>query len=868
METHLRFVYGILSVLIFELVTCPAMGQGLIKKHLSPSDYKLWSTLTADKISDSGTWISYYLKYESHLDTLFIKNVVSNKEYAFPKGSNTKFGAEKIFGYIDIRKNLNIQDLHTGQLFSIPNVLSYEFAADNRFIVSLEKKDTEASSLCIRTAEGKLIHSIENVTEYKINNLRNKLLYVTSTGQASNIGQVNFNTKISFVTILSGLPPKLQSLTWSQDEKSFAFYGLDDQWQLFYYQFNTNNINNIKILPKSDFSMHEIAPDNGMRLKISSDNDAVFFSYKNSQIPSMEQPVVEIWNADDKLLYPQNNAAENTNQSYLAMWNPNTGKTIPVSNKQYGWTTLTGDQKYAIIADPLEYEPQYKDFADTDYYLMNLSTGKKEVLIENVSMHPSFIGTSPDGTYINYYKNKSWWIYDIKVKTHTNITSDLATEFDNSTVDPDPELYGFKGWAPDGKSVLIYDQFDIWQITVDGRKRVRLTTGKEQNIRFRFADESKPHKAAFNYSGTQNGTYDLNKKNVLSAENRLNGDAGYYILDRKKLSPLALKKGKINSILKASNKDTYLFIYQSFENAPSILIKAFNRSSVRTVVQSNKQQQNFYWGSSEMIHYAAPDNTLLNGALYYPANYNTSLKYPMIVYIYSRPSFKIHDYVNPTDHNGIGFNITTFTAAGYFVLLADIAYEKGNPGISAVNCVTSAVKNVTTKGLIDPDKIGLLGHSFGAYESNFIITQSSLFAAAVSGAGVSDIIRTYFSISGENQKPEIWRYENQQYRMRASLYEDQSAYLKNSPILHAKQINTPLLTWTGKNDENVKAEQSTAFYLSLRRLKKKHIMLQYPNQGHILSSAAAQEDLSRKTIEWFDYYLKKSSSPKWIIKSN
>lgn len=101
--------------------------------------------------------------------------------------------------------------------------------------------------------------------------------------------------------------------------------------------------------------------------------------------------------------------------------------------------------------------------------------------------------------------------------------------------------------------------------------------------------------------------------------------------------------------------------------------------------------------------------------------------------------------------------------------------------------------------------------------------------------------------------------------MKASLYEDQSAYLKNSPILHTQNINTPLLTWTGKNDENVKTEQSIAYYLALRRLGKKHIMLQYPDEAHILSSAAAQKDLSRKIIEWFDYYLKKSSPPKWII---
>lgn len=163
---------------------------------------------------------------------------------------------------------------------------------------------------------------------------------------------------------------------------------------------------------------------------------------------------------------------------------------------------------------------------------------------------------------------------------------------------------------------------------------------------------------------------------------------------------------------------------------------------------------------------------------------------------------------------------------------------------------------------------GLLGHSFGGYETNFILTQSNLFAAAISGSGVSDMIHEYFTINSDHLKPEIWRFENQQFRMNRSFYQDKDSYLRNSPILNAEKINTPLLTWTGKNDQTVKPEQTMAFFVALRRLQKTHIMLQYPNEQHSLSSDIAQEDLSRKTIEWFDYYLKKEKPADWILKAH
>ncbi|UUF13135.1 MULTISPECIES: alpha/beta hydrolase family protein [Flavobacterium] len=159
---------------------------------------------------------------------------------------------------------------------------------------------------------------------------------------------------------------------------------------------------------------------------------------------------------------------------------------------------------------------------------------------------------------------------------------------------------------------------------------------------------------------------------------------------------------------------------------------------------------------------------------------------------------------------------------------------------------------------------GLIGHSFGGYETDFIITQTSLFAAAVAGSAITDLTSFYLSIGTASGKPDIWRLESQQWRMGKSLYEDRAGYNRNSPIEHVKNITTPLFSWTGGSDKEVHPEQSIEFYVAMRRLKKQHIMAVYPEEGHTVNNPANQKDLSIRLHQWFDYYLKDEAPAAWI----
>ncbi|WP_100841281.1 S9 family peptidase [Flavobacterium sp. 5] len=102
--------------------------------------------------------------------------------------------------------------------------------------------------------------------------------------------------------------------------------------------------------------------------------------------------------------------------------------------------------------------------------------------------------------------------------------------------------------------------------------------------------------------------------------------------------------------------------------------------------------------------------------------------------------------------------------------------------------------------------------------------------------------------------------------MGKSLYADKEGYLRNSPILHAENIKTPLLLWSGKKDRIVPIHKSEAFYLALQRLRLQNIFLAYPDEGHSISNTENQVDLTNRVQQWFDYFLKDKTDEEWISK--
>ena len=95
-------------------------------------------------------------------------------------------------------------------------------------------------------------------------------------------------------------------------------------------------------------------------------------------------------------------------------------------------------------------------------------------------------------------------------------------------------------------------------------------------------------------------------------------------------------------------------------------------------------------------------------------------------------------------------------------------------------------------------------------------------------------------------------------------FSSQADFDRNSPLAFIENLQTPLLMWSGKEDTQVDPFQTTAYYMALRRLNKKNIMLLYPKESHTLLNPVNQKDLTIRVLQWFDYYLKDEKTPYWI----
>jgi dipeptidyl aminopeptidase/acylaminoacyl peptidase len=236
--------------------------------------------------------------------------------------------------------------------------------------------------------------------------------------------------------------------------------------------------------------------------------------------------------------------------------------------------------------------------------------------------------------------------------------------------------------------------------------------------------------------------------------------------------------------------------------------------------------------------------------------------YPMVVYMYERLSDGVHRWTSPSDRDP--YNATVFTSLGYLVLQPDIVFRPREPGLSVADCVGSAVKKAMAMGNVDAARIGIIGHSWGGFDTVFLATHTHLFAAGVAGAPITNLVSNYGNHHWSAGIAETDHIETGQQRMEVPLWEDLPAYIRNSAVFGISTMKTPLLLAFGDNDGTVHWHQGVEFYNIARRAKKDVVMLVYGGEDHSNRRKPNQIDYQRRIIQWFGHYLKGEPAPPWI----
>ncbi len=195
----------------------------------------------------------------------------------------------------------------------------------------------------------------------------------------------------------------------------------------------------------------------------------------------------------------------------------------------------------------------------------------------------------------------------------------------------------------------------------------------------------------------------------------------------------------------------------------------------------------------------------------------------------------------------------------------DIHFTVGKTGESVCNSVFASAKFIGKMPWVDSTRMGITGQSFGGYETMYLVTQSSMFAAAVATAGISNFVSFYsqaFDKIASGRCCGQDACENSQLRVGATLWERPDLYIENSPVFKLNRVTTPVLTMNNQNDPLVPFSQGVEFFMGLRRLKKSAWMLQYDEGTHGAGMGNNDIDYTIRSTQFFDHYLKGYPPPR------
>lgn len=310
---------------------------------------------------------------------------------------------------------------------------------------------------------------------------------------------------------------------------------------------------------------------------------------------------------------------------------------------------------------------------------------------------------------------------------------------------------------------------------------------------------------------------------------------------------------------------TAVLIAEDAQHCQDLWTIAADTFKPRRVTNTNPQFDRVELGPSRLISWRSLDGQELRGAVLLPAGYTTLKRYPMIVYVYGGLylSTQVNEWAT-----SIVINPQLFTTRGYAVLFPDAPQRVGTPMQDLASTVLPAVSKLVDLGIADPERLGIMGHSYGGYSTLALIEQSRQFRAAIDIAGQTNLMNAYAK-SGAGGGTIGW-VEEGQGDIGGSLWQHRERFVENSPLFYLDRIQTPILLMHGGSDTAVFPIESHIAFESLRRLGKEALYVEYIGEEHVPSqwSYANQVDYCKRIMAWFEKYLKGNSANPSVISSS
>ncbi len=502
----------------------------------------------------------------------------------------------------------------------------------------------------------------------------------------------------------------------------------------------------------------------------------------------------------------------------------------------------TSSARRPWVIDRLQFKRDgsgYLDRRRTHLYVYSLADESLVQLTEGDFDHSS-PRWSPDGTRIAFVSNRT-------AEPDSNANSDIWIVDATATDPPEPTRVtanagsdGSPAWSPDGRSIAyttVVEPEKIWYAT--------------------------RHLAIVDASGDSPRllTRDLDR-NVSAPRFTVDGQHVWFELEdsgERHLARVDLGTGEITRPL-AGHRSTRGFDMDTQDRVVARVASPTQPAEIFALEESGPRgltRVHAEWmggvrlGEVRNVHFRNPDGMEIEGFLTLPPDYQPGQRYPTLLRIHGGPVSQFDASFN--------FEAQLFAANGYAVLQTNPRGSSGygqafshalwaNWGVPDFADVMAGVDWLVDQGIADPERLGVGGWSYGGILTNYVITKSDRFKAAISGA--SEVL--YAANYGHDHYQRQWEAE-------LGLPWDEQAredWERISPFNDVEHVVTPTLIMGGEHDWNVPIQNSEQLYQALRRLGVETQLVVYPGQGHGIRAPAYQKDRWERYLAWYDRFLR------------
>lgn len=525
----------------------------------------------------------------------------------------------------------------------------------------------------------------------------------------------------------------------------------------------------------------------------------------------------------------------------------------PTEVEFFQWTPDSKNIVY-LMKDPRteEEEKRIKEKDDAYSLFKNLKNshlwkisidGKENKKLTNGNFHISRFQISDDGREILYSSAPSPRVDD-SILSELYLISIDGGEPKKLTENRTSEN-SFK-FSPDGAYISFISSSDL-SLKYPGSSKLFLLNLKDLKI-----------KAVTTSFTGEVSSYEWFSNNTIIFIGHEGVTSNFFKLDLEKniISPVSKENGVFTnfSILKEERKLIFTFTTPSLPS--SIYISSIDDFKPIKLADLNPQINSFYLGDFKPYRWKSKDGKIVEGVLGLPHDFENGKKYPLIVQLHGGPA-SAYMLSFPS---GISSYSHVFTGKGWVVFQPNY---RGSTGYGedfmkeivgryfdrSIDDIITGIESLIRKGIVDKDKIGVMGWSAGGHMTNWLITHyPNMFKAACSGAGTANWISMYAQTDIQ--------YTREFYFLDKP-WERTELYLKYSPILYVKNVKTPTLILCGEEDERVPLPQSKELHMGLLKNGVETELVIFPREPHGLREPKHQLYKMKRELEWLD---------KWVLK--